>query len=84
MSGVHREVAGHGHGVRGGRGTRAGRRPVLTVKIVQPVAGAVLGFCCARRPAAPTIRDRAGTQGERGEDLPVPSGRGQLVASTLA
>jgi hypothetical protein len=23
-----------------------------------------LGFCCARRPAAPTIRDRAGTPGD--------------------
>ncbi|MFF3787818.1 hypothetical protein [Streptomyces sp. NPDC001933] len=31
-------------------------------------AGAVLGFCCARRSAAPTIRHRAGTPGEYGED----------------
>jgi len=34
LSGVHREVAGHGSGVRDGRATRAGRRPVSTAKIV--------------------------------------------------
>nr|WP_245654602.1 HNH endonuclease family protein [Streptomyces violens] len=34
LSGVHREVAGHGSGVRGGRGTHAGRWRVFMVKIV--------------------------------------------------
>lgn len=34
LSGVHREVADHGSGVSVGRATRAGRRPVSTVKIV--------------------------------------------------
>ena len=34
MSGVHREVAGHGSGVRGVRGARAGRGRMTSVKIV--------------------------------------------------
>lgn len=34
MSGVHREVAGHGSGVRGARDARAGRGLVTSAKII--------------------------------------------------
>ncbi|MEU9662838.1 pentapeptide repeat-containing protein [Streptomyces chartreusis] len=65
LSGVHREVADHGSGVSVGRATRAGRRPVSTVKIIgrsgsggMPGSAAPVTASRCDPSAVGTLRDR--------------------------